>query len=106
MKKGIHPQNYRPVLFHDITADAMFVVYSTVHTTERRVGPDGKEYDYKPLEISSASHPFFTGEQTIVDTAGRVGRFLKKLEAARKARESKPKSARNTWQANQSEKKV
>ncbi|GIW68150.1 MAG: hypothetical protein KatS3mg099_098 [Candidatus Parcubacteria bacterium] len=106
MKKGIHPKNYRPVLFHDVTADVVFVVYSTVHTTERRAGPDGKEYDYKPLEISSASHPFFTGEQTIVDTAGRVGRFLKKLETARKARASKSKSARNTPQANQSEEKA
>ncbi len=89
MRQGIHPTNYRPVLFHDVTADVMFVVWSTVKTTERRVGPDGKEYDYKPLEISSASHPFFTGEKTIVDTAGRVERFRRKLEAARRAQERK-----------------
>lgn len=77
MKKGIHP-NYRPVVFQDTSADYAFLTRSTVETKETITWEDGNEYPLVKLEISSASHPFFTGKQKILDSAGRVEKFNRK----------------------------
>jgi large subunit ribosomal protein L31 len=77
MKKGIHP-NYRYVVFRDDSADFTFITRSTVKTRETIVWEDGKEYPLYKMEISSASHPFYTGKQKIIDTAGQVERFYRK----------------------------
>lgn len=77
MKKDIHP-NYRPVVFQDIGADFAFLTRSTIETKDTIVWEDGNEYPLAKVEISSKSHPFYTGKQNIVDTAGRVDRFKKK----------------------------
>ena len=77
MKQGIHP-NYRPVVFKDMSADYAFLTQSTIDTKETIVWEDGKEYPLVKLEISSASHPFFTGKQMMLDSAGRVEKFNRK----------------------------
>jgi large subunit ribosomal protein L31 len=77
MKEGIHP-NYRPVVFKDLASGTLFLTQSTVETKQTVKYEDGKEYPLYEVEISSASHPFFTGKQQLVDTAGRVERFKKK----------------------------
>ncbi|MDQ2696074.1 MAG: type B 50S ribosomal protein L31 [Pseudomonadota bacterium] len=77
MKKGIHPE-YREVVFQDVSTDFMFLTRSTVRTRETIQWSDGKEYPLAKVEISSHSHPFYTGKQKIVDTAGRVDRFRRK----------------------------
>ncbi|MCI0663637.1 MAG: type B 50S ribosomal protein L31 [Acidobacteria bacterium] len=77
MKDGIHPV-YRPVVFQDTSAGFAFLTRSTVKTDKTIIWEDGKEYPLFTVEISSASHPFFTGKQKLVDTAGRVERFQKK----------------------------
>ena len=74
MKPGIHP-NYRQVVFRDTASGEMFLTSSTVETSETIEWTDGNTYPLAKVEISSASHPFFTGTMTIVDTAGRVERF-------------------------------
>ena len=77
MKKDIHP-NYRYVVFQDQSANFSFLTRSTVQTRDKIVWEDGNEYPLYKLDISSASHPFYTGNQKIVDTEGRVERFMKK----------------------------
>jgi len=77
MKKGIHPE-YRPVVFKDISTDFAILTQSTVDTSDTTTWEDGNEYPLVKVEISSASHPFFTGTQKIVDTEGRVERFRKR----------------------------
>jgi len=77
MKKDIHPQ-YRTVVFQDISSDFAFLTRSTIKTKESTVWTDGKEYPLVKVEVSSHSHPFYTGKQKIVDTAGRVDRFRRK----------------------------
>lgn len=77
MKKGIHP-NYRPVVFQDASADFMFLTRSTIKSNETIEWEDGNTYPLVKLEISSASHPFFTGKQKLVDSAGRVEKFKRK----------------------------
>ena len=77
MQKDIHPE-YREVLFHDKSMDYYFIVRSTLQTDETKEWEDGKTYPYYPVETSSASHPFYTGQQKILDTGGRVQRFEKK----------------------------
>jgi len=74
MKSDIHP-NYRPVVFMDQSADFSFITRSTIETNETIEWEDGNTYPLYKVEISSASHPFYTGTMTIVDTAGRVERF-------------------------------
>jgi large subunit ribosomal protein L31 len=74
MKPDIHPE-YRLVVFTDQSADASFLTRSTISTSETTTWEDGNEYPLAKVEISSASHPFFTGQMKIVDTAGRVERF-------------------------------
>lgn len=77
MKQGIHPE-YRPVVFQDASADFAFLTRSTIKTSETIKWEDGNTYPLVKLEISSASHPFFTGKQKLVDTAGRVEKFKRK----------------------------
>jgi len=77
MKKGIHP-DYRPVVFQDASADYSILTRSTIQTSETIEWEDGNTYPLVKLEISSASHPFFTGKQKLLDTAGRVEKFKKK----------------------------
>ena len=77
MKKEIHPE-YRDVLFHDTGADSYFLIGSTIKTDKTKEWEDGKTYPYYPVEISSASHPFYTGKQKTVDSGGRVDKFRKK----------------------------
>ncbi|PWV61753.1 type B 50S ribosomal protein L31 [Plasticicumulans acidivorans] len=77
MKKDIHPE-YREVVFQDLSADFSFLTRSTIKTRETITWTDGKEYPLVKIEVSSASHPFYTGKQKIVDTAGRVDRFRRK----------------------------
>jgi large subunit ribosomal protein L31 len=77
MKSGIHP-NYREVLFYDHSADFGILTRSTIQTKEKMKWKDGKEYPVVQVEISSESHPFYTGKQKIVDTAGRVEKFRQK----------------------------
>ena len=74
MKKDIHPENYRKVAFEDTSNKAVFLISSTVATKET-TKVDGKEYPLYKVEISSASHPFYTGNDNVVDSAGRVERF-------------------------------
>lgn len=76
MKPGIHP-DYREVVFHDLSCDFKFITRSTVQTREK-IEFEGKEYPLVKLEVSSESHPFYTGTQKIVDTAGRVEKFRNK----------------------------
>ena len=77
MKKGIHPE-YRPVVFQDASANYSFLTRSTIKSSDTIEWEDGKTYPLIKLEISSASHPFFTGKQKLLDTAGRVEKFNKK----------------------------
>lgn len=81
MKNDIHPQNYRPVVFQDASSNAQFIIGSTV-LTDQTIDIDGVTYPLYTVEISSDSHPFYTGNQTTLDRAGRVDRF-KKRSAAR-----------------------
>jgi len=77
MKSDIHPE-YRFVVFHDVSAGTSFLTRSTMTTSETTTWEDGNEYPLAKVEISSESHPFFTGQMKIVDTAGRVERFEKR----------------------------
>ena len=78
MKEGIHPA-YRPVVFQDVSAGVSFLTRSTVKTNDKVKWEDGKEYPLVKVDISAASHPFYTGKQKFVDTAGRVEKFQKKF---------------------------
>ena len=78
MKKGIHPEEYRPVVFKDVSCDYAFLTRSTVSTNETIKWEDGNEYPLFKLEISDHSHPFYTGKMKFVDTAGRVDKFFAK----------------------------
>ncbi len=77
MKKDIHPE-FRDVVFKDVSCDFAFLTKSTIKTSEKTTWEDGKEYPLVRVDISSESHPFFTGKQKLVDTEGRVERFRKK----------------------------
>jgi large subunit ribosomal protein L31 len=83
MKPEIHPQ-YRPVVFMDLSSGTSFLTRSTISTNETTTWEDGNTYPMAKVEISSASHPFFTGQMKIVDTAGRVERFERRYGARRK----------------------
>ena len=83
MRKDIHPE-YREVLFHDTSVDEYFLVRSTLSTDQTKEY-EGKTYPYCVLDISSASHPFYTGKQKLVDTGGRVDKFRKRFGNKTKA---------------------
>ena len=82
MKADIHPNDYRQVIFEDMASGARFLIGSTVRTTETGMWDDKKEYPKLVVEISSQSHPFYTGEERTLDKAGRVDKF--KQRAAKK----------------------
>lgn len=88
MKSTIHPTNYRPVVFSDDVAGFAFLTQSTAQTNETIKWEDGSEYPLVKVHISSASHPFFTGEERIIDTEGRVDRFKAKFAAAEARKEA------------------
>jgi len=88
MKSSIHPTSYRPVVFSDDVAGFAFLTQSTAQTTDTIKWEDGNEYPLVKIHISSASHPFFTGEEKIIDTEGRVDRFKAKFAAAQARKEA------------------
>ncbi len=77
MKKDIHP-NYRDVVFYDTSSEFKFLTKSTIETKETIVWEDGKEYPVYKIEVSSNSHPFYTGKKMLLDTTGRVEKFNKR----------------------------
>lgn len=79
MKQGIHPENYRVVAFKDMSNEQVFLMKSTINTKET-IEIDGQSYPLYKLEISSASHPFFTGKMKLIDTAGRVDKFMNRYK--------------------------
>jgi large subunit ribosomal protein L31 len=88
MKKDIHPESYRLVIFEDVTAGKRFLIGSTIETERTDKWDDGKEYPLFQVEISSASHPFYTGTAKTIDTAGRVEKFRAR-SAAKKTKAKK-----------------
>lgn len=78
MKKGLHPDQYRLVVFKDMSNGTSFLTRSSAQTKESVKWEDGNEYPLLKLEISNTSHPFFTGQKMLVDTAGRIDKFNKK----------------------------
>ncbi|MBP9738109.1 type B 50S ribosomal protein L31 [Candidatus Saccharibacteria bacterium] len=89
MKKDLHPTDYRPVVFQDTSNGFAFLTRSTTQTQETIKWEDGNEYPLVKIHISSQSHPFFTGEEKIIDIEGRVDKFKARAEAAAKAKEAK-----------------
>jgi len=80
MKKGIHPEGYRFVVFKDMSNGITFLSRSTAQSKDTLKWEDGNEYPLIKLEISNTSHPFFTGQKVLVDTAGRIDKFKKRYE--------------------------
>ena len=93
MKKELHPKNYRQVVFQDLNNGTTFLTRSTVATDET-IKLDGVEYPLVKVHISSSSHPFFTGEERIVDIEGRVDKFKARAAAAEAAREARAAAAK------------
>ncbi|MBT8234392.1 MAG: type B 50S ribosomal protein L31 [Saprospiraceae bacterium] len=79
MKKGVHPEEYRTVIFRDISIEESWLGKSTANSKEKATWEDGNEYPLIKVEISNRSHPFFTGKMKFVDTAGRIDKFNKKF---------------------------
>lgn len=75
MRKEIHPKNYRMVIFHDNSSGERFLIGSTIETNKTDTWTDGQTYPVASLDVSSASHPFYTGQEKVMDVAGRVERF-------------------------------
>lgn len=92
MKKDLHPDTYRPVVFQDLNNSATFLTKSTV-ATDDKITLDGVEYPLVKVHISSASHPFFTGQEKLVDIEGRVDKFKARQEAAKDRSEALKKAA-------------
>lgn len=95
MKKDLHPANYRPVVFQDLNDGTNFLTRSTV-ATEETIKLDGVEYPLVKVHISSASHPFFTGQEKLLDIEGRVDKFKARQEAAKAKNEAMKKAASKT----------
>jgi len=91
MKKGIHPESYRKVVFKDIATDTTFITQSCAPTKDT-IELDGNEYPLIKVEISSESHPFYTGKMKFVDTAGRIDKFNKKFAKFGKSVKSEAKA--------------
>lgn len=102
MKKGVHPDNYRPVVFQDTNDNSTILTRSTVATDET-ITLDGVEYPLVKIHISSSSHPFFTGEERIVDVEGRVDKFKARQAAAAEAREKRTAAKPKAKKARQAE---
>lgn len=97
MKKAIHPV-YRTVVFQDVQANKSFLTRSTVIAKETTKWEDGKEYPLVKLDISAFSHPFYTGQQRLVDTAGRIDRFKKRFETTEGKTVARKAAAKTTKQ--------
>ena len=89
MKKDIHPSDYRTVVFEDLSNGFKFLSKSTAKTNETTKWTDGKEYPVVKVHISSASHPFYTGDEKLLDIEGRVDKFEARAKAAAKAKAAK-----------------
>ena len=105
MKKDTHPKNYRLVVFEDLNDNSRILTRSTVASEETTKWEDGNEYPLVKVHISSSSHPFYTGQQKLVDIVGRVDKFNARREAAEKARASKAKAAAKPAKAEKTEEK-
>ncbi|MEQ8717103.1 MAG: type B 50S ribosomal protein L31 [Acidimicrobiales bacterium] len=92
MKPDIHPE-YRPVVFQDTNAGTSFIVSSTISTSETVEWEDGETYPLAKMDVTAASHPFFTGKMSIVDTAGRVERFEKRYGRRRRSKKAAAEDA-------------
>ena len=92
MKKDLHPTSYRPVVFQDLNNGTTYLTRSTVATDEK-ITVDGTEYPLVKVHISSSSHPFFTGEERIIDIEGRVDKFKARAAAGEAAREKRAAAA-------------
>lgn len=92
MKKGIHPE-YHPIVFQDSSTGYAFLAKSTMNSDRSIQWEDGNEYPLVTLEITSSSHPFYTGQQRMVDTAGRVERFRQRYGGAKGASASASEEA-------------
>jgi large subunit ribosomal protein L31 len=77
MREGIHPESYRFVVFKDVSCDFQFITRSTIKTS-KTIEVDGVEYPLSRIDISAASHPFYTGTQKLLDSEGRVDRYFRK----------------------------
>lgn len=97
MKKNLHPDNYRPVVFQDLNNNQTFLTKSTV-ASEETITLEGVEYPLVKVYISSASHPFFTGQEKLVDVEGRVDKFKARVAAAEK---HKPKAKKTTQESSE-----
>ena len=95
MKKDIHPATYRPVVFFDTQANMKFLTRSTIETNETIQWEDGETYPLAKVDISSASHPYYTGKKIFIDTAGRVDKFKKRYAKTTEA--PKPAPKKQTW---------
>lgn len=95
MKKDLHPANYRPVVFQDLNNQATFMTKSTV-ATEDVITLDGIEYPLVKVHITSSSHPFFTGEERVLDIEGRVDKFKARALAAEKAKAARMAAAKKS----------
>lgn len=89
MKANLHPAEYRPVVFEDLSNGFRFLTKSSIKTDETTKWEDGSEYPLVKLHITSTSHPFFTGQEKLVDIEGRVDKFRARQEAGKKAAEEK-----------------
>jgi large subunit ribosomal protein L31 len=78
MKQGIHPESYRFVIFKDMSNESAFLSRSTAKSNEMMMWEDGNEYPVIKLEVSNTSHPFYTGKNILLDTAGRIDKFKKR----------------------------
>ena len=96
MKSNLHPTDYRPVVFTDDVAGFSFLTQSTAQSNDTIKWEDGNEYPLIKVHISSASHPFFTGEEKIIDTEGRVDRFKNRAAAAEARKEQLANKAKKT----------
>ena len=106
MKKDIHPSNYRLVVFEDLNDGSRILTRSTVASEETTKWEDGNEYPLVKVHISSSSHPFYTGQEKLVDIEGRVDKFKARREAAEKARKAKAdKAAKPSKSVEKTEKK-
>jgi large subunit ribosomal protein L31 len=104
MKKNIHPKAYRPVVFQDLNNGFQFLTRSTVASDENIKWEDGNEYPLIKVHITSASHPFYTGDERVLDLEGRVDKFKARAKAAEAAKEARIKAAQK--QAARKEAKV
>lgn len=95
MKKDIHPDNYRPVVFQDLNNNTTYLTRSTVASDET-ITLDGTEYPLVKVHITSSSHPFFTGEERILDIEGRVDKFKARAAAGQAAKDKRAAAAKKT----------